>query len=126
MRSDDADGKRLQIVNPGADLLIPRDDIPVVANVYETSADITGVTYVVRREGQAIAQGELTHVGDWSWTGKLSEMSLSGGTYTLEVPAPNDKREPNKASASFTELNRRAGRPTPAGAGPRQRIRVRL
>lgn len=113
-----ADGKRLQIVNPGADLLIPRADIPVVVNVYETSADITGVTYEVRREGQTIAQGELTRVGDWSWTGKLSEVSLSAGTYTLEVAATNDKRETNKASASFTVLNRHAGRPTPAGDWP--------
>ena len=105
-------------------MLVCQDDVPILVNAYETSAEATAVRYEVKSEGKVIAKGSLTPEGDWNWKGTIAKASVPRGGYELSVTAVNDRGETSTASTTFTVMGMRRPPATPRedwtqfGGGP--------
>lgn len=110
-----ADGKQLQIVTPSNSVLVPNDDVLVIVNAYETSADVESVGYRVEHSGEVVAEGSLTRQGQWSWRTMLPAAQIPRGAYDLHVTATNDRGETSTAQTTFTVLGLRKPRTAPDG-----------
>ncbi len=102
-----ADGKRLTVVTPANSVLVCQEDVPILVNAYETSAEVTTVRYEVKSDGKVIAMGKLTPEGEWNWKGTIAKADVPRGGYELSVTAVNDRGETSAASTTFTVMGMR-------------------
>ena len=113
-----SDGPRLQIVTPTSSQVIANSDVTILVNAYETSSEVVGVTYQLKRGTEVVANGPLTRQGDWSWVGTVAQSRLGFGLYELTVRATNDRGEVSTAQSSFPIMG--SARPRPTGGSWRQ------
>ena len=105
-----ADGKQLQIVTPCDSVLVPNQDVLLIVNAYETSADVLSVNYRLEGSGKLIAEGPLAQQGQWSWRATLPAAGVPRGGYDLHVTATNDRGEISTAKTTFVVLGLRSPR----------------
>lgn len=113
-----ADGRWIRIVSPNDSVITPRLGMTVAVNAYDATGDFVTMSYVIKRNEQQVAAGNLARKGEWSWTGILADRALAAGPCSIFVTGTTDQGQTATSSADFTVWNRGRATPIPTGNWP--------